>query len=161
MAEIRQNPYGAFNFQVSLEDANDPENELIGGFSDASGLGREVNYSEYRNGNELFNTVRKVANTFKQEDVTLKRGLVDSGSIWQWMESARYDGPAAKKTVTHLLDQFGFDTVDAGPLEEGWRIQRDTPGYGPRRTAEELRRDLAAAKRYADRAVPPRAPFPE
>jgi predicted dinucleotide-binding enzyme len=61
------------------------------------------------------------------------------------------DDPAAKKTVQHLLDQFGFDTVDAGPLKEGWRIQRDTPGYGPRRTAEELRRDLAAAKRYADR----------
>jgi hypothetical protein len=61
------------------------------------------------------------------------------------------DDPPAKKTVTHLLDEFGFDTVDAGPLKEGWRIQRDTPGYGPRRTAEELRRDLAAAKRYADR----------
>jgi 8-hydroxy-5-deazaflavin:NADPH oxidoreductase len=61
------------------------------------------------------------------------------------------DDPGAKATVTHLLDQFGFDTVDAGPLSEGWRIQRDTPGYGPRRTAEELRKDLAAAKRYADR----------
>ncbi len=60
------------------------------------------------------------------------------------------DDPAAKATVTSLLDQFGFDTVDAGPLKEGWRIQRDTPGYGPRRTAEELRKDLAAAKRYAD-----------
>jgi 8-hydroxy-5-deazaflavin:NADPH oxidoreductase len=60
------------------------------------------------------------------------------------------DDPDAKATVTRLLDQFGFDTVDAGPLREGWRIQRDTPGYGPRRTAEELRRDLAAARRYAD-----------
>ena len=59
------------------------------------------------------------------------------------------DDKDAKASVTHLLDQFGFDTVDAGPLREGWRIQRDTPGYGPRRTAEELRRDLAAAKRYA------------
>src|SRR5579872_7338432 len=58
----------------------------------------------------------------------------------------------AKAVVTHLLDQFGFDTVDAGPLKEGWRIQRDTPGYGPRRTAEELRGDLAAAKRYKDQA---------
>ena len=57
----------------------------------------------------------------------------------------------AKAAVKELLDQFGFDTVDAGPLKEGWRIQRDTPGYGPRRTAEELRRDLAAARRYADR----------
>ncbi len=60
------------------------------------------------------------------------------------------DDKDAKARVTHLLDQFGFDTVDAGPLREGWRIQRDTPGYGPRRTAEELRRDLAAAKRYAN-----------
>ena len=61
------------------------------------------------------------------------------------------DDKDAKARVTRLLDQFGFDTVDAGPLREGWRIQRDTPGYGPRRTAEELRRDLAAAKRYSDR----------
>ena len=60
------------------------------------------------------------------------------------------DDPEAKATVTGLLDQFGFDAVDAGPLAEGWRIQRDTPGYGPRRTAEELRRDLAAARRYRD-----------
>ena len=57
---------------------------------------------------------------------------------------------AAKAEVSRLLDDFGFDTVDAGPLQEGWRIQRDTPGYGPRRNADELRRDLAAAKRYAD-----------
>jgi predicted dinucleotide-binding enzyme len=54
---------------------------------------------------------------------------------------------AAKATVTKLLDELGYDTVDAGPLSESWRIQRDTPGYGPRRTAEELRKDLAAAQR--------------
>lgn len=58
------------------------------------------------------------------------------------------DDPAAKSTVAELIDQFGFDTVDAGPLEEGWRIQPNTPGSGPRRTAEELKRDLAAAKRH-------------
>jgi 8-hydroxy-5-deazaflavin:NADPH oxidoreductase len=56
------------------------------------------------------------------------------------------DDPAAKATVAALLDQFGFDTVDAGPIAESWRIEPGTPGYGPRRTAEELRRDLAAAK---------------
>lgn len=60
------------------------------------------------------------------------------------------DDPAAKAAVAELIDQFGFDTVDAGPLAEGWRIQRDTPGYGPRRTAAELRQDLARAKRYSE-----------
>jgi predicted dinucleotide-binding enzyme len=64
------------------------------------------------------------------------------------------DNEDAKATVRRLIDQFGFDTVDAGPLKEGWRIQRDTPGYGPRRTAEELRKDLAAARRYADQRAP-------
>ena len=58
----------------------------------------------------------------------------------------------AKVTVTRLLDDFGFDTSTRGPLKEDWRIQRDTLGSGPRRTADELRRNLAAAKRYADQS---------
>ena len=54
---------------------------------------------------------------------------------------------AAKATIAALIDQFGFDVVDLGSLRESWRIQRDTPGYGPRRTADELKQDLAAARR--------------
>jgi predicted dinucleotide-binding enzyme len=57
------------------------------------------------------------------------------------------DDPEANRVVTDLIDRFGFDVVDLGPLRDSWRIQRDTPGYGPRRTAEGLRRDLAAAVR--------------
>ena len=53
----------------------------------------------------------------------------------------------AKAEITAMIDRFGFDVVDAGPLRESWRIQRDTPGYGPRRNAQDLRADLAAAKR--------------
>lgn len=67
-----------------------------------------------------------------------RRALVISG-----------DDAEARAVVTRLIDQFGFDVVDAGALEESWRIQPGTPGYGPRRTAEELRRDLAAATRQA------------
>ena len=48
---------------------------------------------------------------------------------------------STRSTVTRLLDEFGYDAVDVGPLKDSWRIQRDTPGYGPRRNAEELRRD--------------------
>ena len=39
------------------------------------------------------------------------------------------DDTAAKKVVADLLDQVGFDVVDAGPLAEGWRFQKDTPAY--------------------------------
>ncbi|TFD81168.1 NADPH-dependent F420 reductase [Cryobacterium fucosi] len=60
------------------------------------------------------------------------------------------DDTAAAATVTALLDDFGFDTVNLGPLAEGWRIQRDTPGYGPRLNAGELRDATTAARRYRD-----------
>ena len=56
----RDNPYGAFNFMVKLGDAGG-EDQIVGGFSDVSGLGNEVKYSEYRNGNDTENHVRKVA----------------------------------------------------------------------------------------------------
>jgi 8-hydroxy-5-deazaflavin:NADPH oxidoreductase len=61
------------------------------------------------------------------------------------------DDAAAKAKVAQLIDQFGFDVVDIGPLSDSWRIQRDMPGYGPRRNADQLRRDLAAAQRVVHR----------
>ena len=53
----------------------------------------------------------------------------------------------AKADVGRLIGEFGFDVVDIGPLSESWRIQPGTPGYGPRRTGDQLRRDIAAAQR--------------
>lgn len=71
------------------------------------------------------------------------------------------DDEGAKKVVTDLLDEFGFDVVDAGPLAESWRIQPDTPGYGPEHNTAQLTEALADAKRYADlpaEAAPSRHP---
>ncbi len=60
------------------------------------------------------------------------------------------DHADAAATVAELIDTIGFDPLVVTPLSEGWRIQRDTPGYGPKHTIDELRADLAAAKRYRD-----------
>jgi predicted dinucleotide-binding enzyme len=57
------------------------------------------------------------------------------------------DDDAAKATVAALIDSFGFDTVDAGPLAESWRMQRDTPAYGAKANAEGMRENLAKATR--------------
>ena len=40
------------------------------------------------------------------------------------------DDHEAKKVVCELLDEIGYDTVDLGPLSEGWRTQPDTAAYG-------------------------------
>jgi predicted dinucleotide-binding enzyme len=60
------------------------------------------------------------------------------------------DDADARATVAALVDSFGFDPVEVSPLSEGWRIQRDTPGYVTRETAESLRDALARAQRYRD-----------
>lgn len=39
------------------------------------------------------------------------------------------DDAEAKRVVTGLFDQLGFDVVDAGPLSEGWRFERARPAY--------------------------------
>lgn len=57
------------------------------------------------------------------------------------------DDEASKATVTALIDELGFDVVDVGTLAESWRIQPDTPGYGPRLDAAGMREALAAATR--------------
>jgi len=53
----------------------------------------------------------------------------------------------AAQLVTDLYDEFGFDTVNVGPLSESWRIERDTPGYGIRQNREQLVANLAKAQR--------------
>ncbi|KFF60874.1 NADP oxidoreductase [Cryobacterium sp. MLB-32] len=58
--------------------------------------------------------------------------------------------PSAREVVASLIDVFGFDALDIGPLEEGWRIQRDTPGYGASLDLFGLRNALAEAIRYRD-----------
>jgi predicted dinucleotide-binding enzyme len=39
------------------------------------------------------------------------------------------DSPAAKATVSRLVDDLGFDPVDGGALEDSWRQQPGTPAY--------------------------------
>jgi predicted dinucleotide-binding enzyme len=55
------------------------------------------------------------------------------------------DDTEAKRIVAAIIDSFGFDVVDAGPLSEGRRFQPDTPAYNVRMTAAELTEALARA----------------
>ncbi|MDJ0353791.1 NAD(P)-binding domain-containing protein [Pseudarthrobacter sp. PH31-O2] len=57
------------------------------------------------------------------------------------------DFPEAADLVTRLYDEFGFDTVNIGPLSESWRVERDRPAYGQRQNAAELEENLARAPR--------------
>jgi phage tail-like protein len=122
MPTFRENPYGAFNYIVALggSQGDGSEGQIIGGFSDVTVGGIDVSYSEYRNGNEKFNTVRKIPNTHKLDDVTLKRGLVGSTDLFDWLKTVR-DGTADARQVTiTLLDEA------RNPVAT-WRLRRAQP----------------------------------
>jgi hypothetical protein len=57
------------------------------------------------------------------------------------------DAPAAKAIVLGLIDELGFDGVDAGPLDESWRQQPGTPVYGTDFDANGVQRALAKASK--------------
>ena len=56
------------------------------------------------------------------------------------------DDNRAKDVVIRLLDQIGFDGVDAGSVDESWRQQPATPVYVKDLDADGVRKGLAAAK---------------
>jgi predicted dinucleotide-binding enzyme len=61
------------------------------------------------------------------------------------------DDARAKKVVMELVDQLGFDPIDAGGLDDSWRQQPGSPVYGVNHDAEGVRRALASASRERPR----------
>ena len=114
-------PYGAFNFLVDLG------NGASGGFSDVSGLMTETKVAEYRNGNEKTNFVHKVAGMYTTGDVTLKRGIINSGDLWAWVTQVRTSGSVAKRDVLVTLLSEDGDGVQAWKLHNAMPLKFSGP----------------------------------
>ena len=117
MAVLRDRPYVQFNFLVDLGTGNTDGPEA--GFQEVSVVGMEVTVSEYRNGNEKENSVRKITGLNKSTDVTLKRGVIGSLNLYTWLNQIRNGDQAALRTVTIQLQNEDHTTV----VQE-WRLLR-------------------------------------
>jgi phage tail-like protein len=115
MAVQRDNPYGAYNFIVDLGDGREA------GFSEVSGLTQEVAVIDYRDGSDRRNSVRKLPGLNKAGDVTLKRGLVGTLDLYQWLKEMQ-DGVSARRTVTIQL----LPEDRSGPVMT-WKLVRAFP----------------------------------
>ncbi|MCA3414723.1 MAG: phage tail protein [Roseomonas sp.] len=117
MAVLRERPYVQFNFLVDLGDGvtDGPE----AGFQEVSGIGMEVTVSEYRNGNEKENAVRKITGMNKATDVTMKRGVIGSLNLYRWLNQIRNGDQAALRTV-----QIHLQNEDHTQIVQTWRLLR-------------------------------------
>jgi 8-hydroxy-5-deazaflavin:NADPH oxidoreductase len=59
------------------------------------------------------------------------------------------DDPAAKQLVANLYNEFGFDALDIGALDESWRLDAGQPAFVTRQNLAELKANVARAKRPA------------
>ena len=93
---------------------------------------------------QLGRPVVKAFNTI-YADHLMKRGR-PAGEAERIALPVAGDDAAAKAVVVRLIDELGFDGVDAGPLDESWRQQPGTPVYGADLDAAGVRRALAEAR---------------
>jgi phage tail-like protein len=117
MATPRERPYVQFNFLVDLGDGNTDGPQA--GFQECSNIGMEVTVAEYRNGNEKENSVRKITGMNKATDVTLKRGVIGSLNLYQWLNDIRNGNQnALRNVVVHLQNE------DHSAIVQTWKLMR-------------------------------------
>ena len=109
MAVMRERPYAQFNFLVDLGTGQTDGPEA--GFQECSGISMSVDVIEYRNGNDKENNPRKLTGLARVSDVTLKRGIIGSLNLYQWLNDIRNGNSAALRNVTIQLQNEDHSAV--------------------------------------------------
>ncbi len=118
MAVERARPYMQFNFLVSLGPGFDTAGPDAG-FQEVSNIGMEVAVGEYRTGNYGENGVIKMTGLNKCTDVTMKRGVIGSLTLYSWLNDIRNGSESGFRTVTVQLQ-----SEDRSQVVQTWRLLR-------------------------------------
>jgi phage tail-like protein len=117
MAVLRDRPYAQFNFLVDL--GNGVTDGPQAGFQECSGISMSVDVAEYRNGNDKANEVRKLTGLARYSDVTLRRGVIGSLDLYEWLNEIRNGDVNAVRNVTVQLQN-----EDHSSVVQTWKLVR-------------------------------------
>ena len=121
MATLRDHPYGRFVFQVDF-GSGDPDS-IDGGFEEVGPIAAEIDVIEYRAGNDRVNAVHKLPGLHRVHDVTLKRGVIGSTTLFTWFRAGTL-GQADRRNVTiRLLNEDQSDVVFTWRLVRAWPVK--------------------------------------
>ncbi len=119
-------PYRVFRYQVETEGIS------RAGFSEVSGMSTTVDAVEYREGDDLRNTPRKLPGLTKFGNVTLRWGVTEDGSFLDWLFSVSPTnsvGPTGIKRYNVTITLYD-DTGAPGPkwhLINAWPVGYTVP----------------------------------
>ncbi len=101
MSATRQVPYGAFNFLVDLGTGSTDGPDA--GFEECGPFSERVDVIEYRNGNDLTNEPRKITGLCTVADISFKRGVIGSQTLYDWFDEVRNGSESALRNVAVTL----------------------------------------------------------
>jgi phage tail-like protein len=101
MATYRDTPYSSYNYLVDL--GVNPPDSILGGFSEVSLPEMRLDVIEYRLGNSKENAVVKLPGLTRYTNLALKRGLVGSLDLFEWISQAAAGDSSAQRTVRVIL----------------------------------------------------------
>jgi phage tail-like protein len=85
---------GQFNFKVEIEGVTQ------GAFKNVEGLDSETEIIEYQDGDDII--LRKRPGRTKYQNITLKRGYVNTDELWQWRKKV-IEGKVERKSGSVIL----------------------------------------------------------
>lgn len=104
-----------FTVELRLDEAG-----ITGYFTEVSGLGSENEIVEFRDGSDQ-NIIRKLPGRLKYSDITLKRGVIRDGSLWQWRRLVETGNVADARTHGSIA------LLDRGSPVASWQFVNAWP----------------------------------
>lgn len=127
MTNMNAAPFPEYSYVIYLNRPSGA-NSVFGGFTAADGLSGGVQLSSYRPGNVPSGHPIRLGGTQKVNDVTLKRGVVNTSDLWNWINAARTGAAAARTNATITLRN------EAGQPMQSWKLTNALPVHysGPK-----------------------------
>lgn len=121
-SDDRIDPFRVFNFVVDIDDTP------VAGFSEVSGLSAEGDSTEYREGNEAENHVRKLTGLRKYSNLTFKRGFTRDDTLWRWYVNIANGVPDRRNGSIVLLNEK-HEPVMRWNFENAWINKIEGPSF--------------------------------
>jgi phage tail-like protein len=118
----RVDPYRVYRFKIEMDGIT------RAGFREVSGLDSAQDPIEYREGDEKPLTVRKLPGLKKYSNITLKWGITDDASLWEWRKKA-IDGKVERKNGSIIMLNDANEEKLRWNFRDGWPTKWTGPSF--------------------------------
>ncbi len=124
---IKVYPYKKYNYRVEIEGID------VAAFSEVSGFDASIDVIEYREGTETVNSARKMPGLTKYGNITLKWGMTDNMTFYEWVEGiSNGEKATAEDRVTDItiyLQDDAHTEIASWEFTNAWPCKYTAPDF--------------------------------